>query len=51
VVYLPGPAWRRVSPLDFGHTDILIESAYEAARAFLATLDVTGPGLYGGPSV
>jgi NTE family protein len=50
VVYLPGPAWRPVSPLDFGHTDTLIENAYETARAFLATLDVTGPGLYGGPS-
>jgi NTE family protein len=50
VVYLPGPAWRPVSPLDFDHTDVLIEGAYEASRAFLATLDVTGPGLYGAPS-
>ena len=49
VVYLPGPAWRPVSPLDFDHTDVLIEHAYEASRAFLATLDVTGPGLYGTP--
>jgi NTE family protein len=47
VVYLPGPAWRPVSPLDFDHTVVLIEGAYEASRAFLATLDVTGPGLYG----
>ncbi len=49
VVYLPGPAWGPVSPLDFDHTDMLIEQAYEAARAFLGTLDVTGPGLYGTP--
>ena len=51
VVYLPGPVWRPVSPLDFDHTDTLVESAYEASRAFLATLDVTGPGLYGAPGV
>jgi NTE family protein len=50
VIYLPGPAWRPVSPLDFDHTDMLIESAYEAARAFLATLEVAGAGLYGAPS-
>lgn len=49
VVYLPGPAARRVSPLDFSHTEELIEAAYEAARPFLASLAVKGPGLYGGP--
>ncbi len=27
VVYLPGPASRRVSPLDFNHTDLLIVDA------------------------
>lgn len=32
VVYLPGPPWRGVSPLDSDHTDTLVESAYEAAR-------------------
>lgn len=47
VVYLPGPAAQPVSPLDFGHTRTLIEASYEAARPFLADLDVTGPGLYG----
>jgi NTE family protein len=50
VVYLPGPTARRVSPLDFSHTEELIEAAYDAARPFLASLVVTGPGLYGGPA-
>jgi len=49
VVYLHGPEPLRVSPLDFRHTDMLIETAYEAARSFLGDLDVTGPGLYGSP--
>jgi NTE family protein len=49
VVYLHGPEPLRVSPLDFRHTGALIETAYEAARAFLDELDVTGPGLYGSP--
>jgi NTE family protein len=38
-----------VSPLDFRHTGLLIETSYEAARSFLADLHVTGPGLYGSP--
>ena len=50
VVYLPGPALHRVSPLDFDHTDALIAEAYEAARMFLASLRVDGPGLYGSPT-
>jgi NTE family protein len=50
VVYLPGPAPRPVSPLDFSHSDELIETSYEAARTFLASLTITGPGLYGSPS-
>ena len=50
VIYLPGPAPRRVSPLDFDHTDLLVADAYEAARTFLASLHVDGPGLYGSPS-
>jgi len=49
VIYLPGPAIQRVSPLEFGHTDMLIEVAYQAARSFLEDLDITGPGLYGRP--
>ncbi len=49
VVYLNGPEPLRVSPLDFRHTGALIETAYEAARAFLDELDITGPGLYGSP--
>jgi NTE family protein len=49
VVYLHGPEPLRVSPLDFRHTGTLIETAYEAARAFLDELDITGPGLYGSP--
>ncbi|MCV7021146.1 patatin-like phospholipase family protein [Mycolicibacterium aichiense] len=46
VVYLPGPAPRLVSPLDFTHTAELIEDAYLAARQFLDELNVDGPGLY-----
>jgi NTE family protein len=49
VIYLHGPEPHPVSPLDFRHTGTLIESAYEAARAFLNDLNVTGPGLYGSP--
>ena len=50
VVYLPGPAPRLVSPLDFTHTAALIEAAYVSARSFLEQLRITGPGLYGSPS-
>ena len=49
VIYLHGPEPHRVSPLDFRHTGMLIEAAYEAARSFLNDLHVTGPGLYGSP--
>lgn len=51
VVYLPGPAPVRLSPLDFRHTAPLTESAYRAASEYLGTLVVQGPGLYGGPGV
>jgi NTE family protein len=47
VVYLPCSTGRVFSPLDFSYTEELIEAAYDTARPFLATLDVTGPGLYG----
>ncbi len=50
VVYLPGPAPRLMSPLDFTHTAALIEAAYESARSFLDQLRVAGPGMYGAPS-
>lgn len=50
VVYLPGPQVRYVSPLDFAQTPNLVEGAYEAARAFLGSVVVDGPGLYGAPS-
>jgi NTE family protein len=50
VIYLPGPQPQPVSPLDFRHTGMLIEAAYDAARSFLGDLRVTGPGLYGSPS-
>lgn len=43
----PGPAIHRVSPLEFDHTAMLIESGYQAARPFLDSLDIAGPGLYG----
>jgi NTE family protein len=49
VVYLHGPEPLRVSPLDFRQTGTLIETAYDAARAFLDEVDITGPGLYGSP--
>jgi NTE family protein len=51
VIYLPGPEPHPVSPLDFRRTGTLIEGAYEAARSFLDDLDLTGPGLYGSPSL
>jgi NTE family protein len=51
VVYLPGPEPRPMSTLDFDHTSELIESSYEAARSFLQHLDISGPGLYGSPTV
>ncbi|KAA9154437.1 patatin-like phospholipase family protein [Amycolatopsis acidicola] len=51
VVYLPGPAPVRLSPLDFSHTEELAAGACEAAREYLAGLVVDGPGLYGGPGV
>jgi NTE family protein len=51
VVYLPGPEPRPMSTLDFDHTPELIEASYEVARSFLQHLDISGPGLYGSPSV
>jgi NTE family protein len=49
VVYLHGPEPYTVSPLDFRHTAMLIETSYEAARSFLNGLAISGPGLYGSP--
>ena len=49
VVYLPGPPLQRVSPLDFSHTSLLVEQAYDAARPFLRDLSPDGPGIYGSP--
>ena len=51
VIYLPGPEPHPVSPLDFHHTAMLIEGAYEAARSFLDDLKVAGPGRYGSPTL
>ena len=51
VLYLPGPAPVRVNPLDFGHTEVLAEEAYTAAREYLDELSVSGPGLYGAPGL
>ena len=50
VVYLPGPSVRRISPLDFTHTEALADEAYSAARLFLEKVRVDGPGLYGSPA-
>jgi NTE family protein len=47
VVYLPGPDIHRVPPLEFKHTNELIEAAYTATRPFLESLQIDGPGLYG----
>jgi NTE family protein len=49
VVYLPGPAPRLLSPLDFRRTGQLIAEAYDCAEAFLSDLHVEGPGLYRRP--
>lgn len=46
VLYLPGPRPEVLSPLDFSHSPRLIRAGYEAARAFLDTVVVSGPGLY-----
>ncbi len=46
VLYLPGPAPVMMSPLDFTHTAALVKDAYGAARGFLDTVEVVGPGLY-----
>lgn len=51
VLYLPGPAPVRVSPLDFSRTTDLADQAYEAACGYLEALAVTGPGLYGAPGL
>ncbi|MFD8500315.1 patatin-like phospholipase family protein [Amycolatopsis sp. NPDC059657] len=51
VVYLPGPAPMRLSPLDFSHTEELSEQAYQSARTFLEQIAVNGPGLYGAPGL
>jgi hypothetical protein len=42
--YLHGPEPLQVSPPDFRQTGPLIETAYEAARAFLGELRSTGRG-------
>lgn len=49
VLYLPGPPVQPVTPLDFSHTAELIASSYTASTAFLDTVLVDGPGLYGNP--
>ena len=51
VVYIPGPEPLPISTLDFDHTSELIEGSYEAARSFLEQIEITGPGLYGSPSL
>ncbi len=47
---LPGPPVQPVTPLDFGHTAELIAASYDASKAFLAGVEIEGPGLYGHPS-
>jgi NTE family protein len=50
VLYLPGPSLRRISPLDFTHTGLLIEEAFSAASLLLEKVNIDGPGLYGSPA-
>lgn len=51
VLYLPGPAVRAMTPLDFTHTAELAADAHEAATEFLDAAVILGPGLYGHPGV
>lgn len=51
VLYLPGPALRAMTPLDFGHTTELAADAHRSASEFLDDVVVQGPGLYGHPGV
>lgn len=56
VLYLPGPAVRAMTPLDFTHTAELIEDSYVSSHEFLdGVFDGSGrlsvPGLYGAPGV
>ncbi|WP_033296384.1 patatin-like phospholipase family protein [Amycolatopsis jejuensis] len=51
VVYLPGPAPVRVSPLDFSRTDELAAEAYTSALDHVKELTIDGPGLYGAPGL
>lgn len=47
VLYLPGPDPLHGSPLEFDRTLEHLRDAYEASRAFLAEVEVAGPGVYG----
>lgn len=49
VLYLPGPFPLTSSPLEFRSSAKLMQEAYEKSRAFLADVEVSGPGLYGDP--
>ncbi|MEV4318923.1 patatin-like phospholipase family protein [Actinocrispum sp. NPDC049592] len=49
VVYLPGAPVRNLTPLDFTHTQELIDAAYTSSKEFLEDLKIEGPGLYGRP--
>ncbi len=49
VLSMPAPSARRVSPFDFSQTQQLIEESHRAGEAFLSTLTVAGPALYGDP--
>ena len=51
VLYLPAPCPLNVPLHDFTRSTELIDAGYQVARAFLASLHVTGPGIYGHPHV
>lgn len=46
ILYLPGAPVVSLTPLDFSHTDELIDNAYANSSAYLEKVDVDGPGLY-----
>lgn len=48
VVYLPAPCPIDVPAYDFSFATTLMDAGYETASGFLNTLQISGPGLYGG---
>ncbi len=49
ILSMPAPQARRVSPFDFTQSAQLIREARHAGGAFLDSVVLSGPGLYGDP--